>query len=73
MLIVSSTEGSLIINRLKAAFECCVFFDMFAIFVERRCTDGVEFTAREHRLEHVGGVHRTFGCPCHRRGGAFRQ
>ena len=48
-------------HRLKAALERGVLLDVLAILVERRRADGVQFAAREHRLQHVGGVHRSFG------------
>ena len=35
---------------------------MFAVFVQRRGANRMKFAASQHRLEHVGGVHRTFGC-----------
>src|SRR5262245_42524030 len=48
-------------RRLEAAFERGVFLDVFAVFVERRRADAVQFAAREHRLEQVARVHRAFG------------
>src|SRR5687768_4020782 len=51
------------VHRLKAALERCVLLDMLPIFVERRRADDVQLAAREHRLEHVAGVHRSFGLP----------
>ena len=30
-------------DGLKAAFECSVFFDMFAVLVESRCSDDLDF------------------------------
>ena len=48
-------------DRLEAAFEGGVLFDVFAIFVERGRADAVQFAAGEHRLEHVAGVHRALG------------
>ena len=43
-------------DRLEAAFQGGVFFDVLAIFVERRRADAAEFAAGERRLEQVGGV-----------------
>ena len=48
-------------DRLEAAFEGGVLFDIFAIFIEGGGTDGMEFAAGQHGLEHVGGVHRALG------------
>ena len=48
-------------HRLEAAFERGVFLDVLAVFVERGRADAVQFAAREHRLEHVAGVHRALG------------
>ena len=48
-------------DRLEAALERGVLLDVLAVLVERGRADGVQLAAREHRLEHVGGVHRAFG------------
>ena len=48
-------------HGLKAALKRRIFFYMFAILVERRGTHHAEFATREHRLEHIAGVHRAFG------------
>ena len=48
-------------HRLKTALERRILLDVFAILVERGGTDAVELTARQHRLQQVAGVHRTFG------------
>jgi len=45
MAIVSSTEGSRH-RSLKAAFQGRVFFDVLAIFIERRSADATELAAR---------------------------
>ena len=47
--------------RLETALERGIFLDVLAVFVERRGADAVQFTAREHRLEHVAGVHGALG------------
>ena len=49
-------------HRLKAAFERRIFFDVLAIFVERRRADGPQFATRQLRFHDIGGV-----------GGAFRR
>ena len=48
-------------DRLEAPLERGVLLDVLAVLVERGRADGVQLAAREHRLEHVGGVHRPFG------------
>src|SRR3546814_12003623 len=45
-------------DGLKAPLERGVLFDIFAIFVERRRADAVQFAACERGLEQVRGVHR---------------
>ena len=47
---------------LEASLEGGVLFDVFAIFVERRGADGVQFAASELWFEHIGSVCRAFGC-----------
>ncbi|CAB4940656.1 unannotated protein [freshwater metagenome] len=49
------------LDRLETAFERSVFFEMLAIFLERCCTDGLQFAASKHRLEDAGCVDCTFG------------
>ena len=46
---------------LKAALKCRVFFDVFAILVERGCADAMQLAPSQCRLEHVSGVHGPFG------------
>ena len=48
-------------DRLEAALQRGVLFDVLAILVERGGADAVQLAARQHRLEHVRGVHRAFG------------
>ena len=52
------------LDRLEAALEGGVLFDVFAVLVERGCADRLEFTAREHRLEDACRVDRAFGGTC---------
>ncbi len=40
-------------DRLEAPFQRRVLLDVLAVFVERGRADGVQFAARQHRLEHV--------------------
>ena len=48
-------------DRLEAPLERGVLLDVLAVLVERGRADRVQLAAREHRLEHVRGVHRPFG------------
>ncbi len=48
-------------DRLEAARQGGVLFQMLAVLVERGGADAVQLAARERRLEHVGGVHRALG------------
>ena len=48
--MVSSTVGSSTMYRLETALQRRVFFDIFAVFVERRRADAVQLAARQHRL-----------------------
>ena len=61
MLMVSSTLGSPTVHRLEAPLERRVLLDVLLIFVERGRADGVQLAARQHRLQHVRRVHRSFG------------
>ncbi len=47
-------------DRLEAALERGILLDVLAVLVERRGADGMQLAARQHRLEHVGRVHRAF-------------
>ena len=47
-------------DRLEPPLERRVLLDVLPIFVESGCTDCVELAPREHRLEHVRRVHRSF-------------
>ena len=45
-------------DLLEAALQRGVLLDPLAVLVQGGRTDQVQLTAREHRLEHVAGVHR---------------
>ena len=47
-------------DRLKSPRQRRVFFDVLAVFVERRRADAVQLAASERRLKHVGRIHRAF-------------
>jgi hypothetical protein len=48
-------------DGLEAPLQGGVLLDVLAIFVQRGGADGVQFAAGQHRLEHVGGIHRPLG------------
>src|SRR5262249_40982120 len=50
-------------NGLEAALQGPILLNVLAILVERRSADTLDFTTRQGRLEHVGGVHRAFSSP----------
>ena len=39
------------LDGLEAAFKRSVLFEVLAVFIERGCTNGLEFTTGKHRLE----------------------
>ena len=45
------------VHRLEAPLQGGVLLDVLAVLVERGGADRAQFSAREHRLEQVGGVH----------------
>ena len=47
-------------HRLEPPLERGVLLDVLAILVERRGADRMKLAAREHRLQHVRRVHRSF-------------
>ena len=47
-------------NNLEAPLEGSIFFDVFAVLVERGGADGAQLSASERGLEHVGGVDSAF-------------
>ena len=44
-------------DGLESALECRVLLDALAVLVEGSGADAVQLAARQHRLEHVAGVH----------------
>ncbi len=46
---------------MEASLERGVLFDVLAVLVDRRRANGLEFTAREHRLQDRGGVDGALG------------
>ncbi len=53
-------RGRLDHHRLEAPLERGVFLDVLPVLVEGRRADEVQLAPRQHRLEHVGGVHGAF-------------
>ena len=47
-------------HGLEAPLERRVLLDVLAVLVERRRADRVQLAARQHRLQHVRRVHRSF-------------
>ena len=60
-------------DRLEAAFQRGVFFDVLAIFVEGGRADAAQLAAGQRRFEHVGGVRRRLRPRPRRRWCAVRQ
>ena len=48
-------------DGLESAFEGCILFDIFSVFVQSCGPDAVEFTPSEHGFEHVACIHGAFG------------
>ena len=44
------------IDRLEASFEGGVFFDVLAVFIERRCADATELPPGELRFQKLGRI-----------------
>ena len=45
-------------HLLKSALERGVFFDVFAVFIERGRTDSMQLAAGQCRLEHIARIKR---------------
>ena len=58
---MSSTDGSPDVHLLEPTLERGVLLDVLAVLVERGRADQAQLAARQHRLDHVAGVDRTFG------------
>ena len=55
---------SLDLDRLEATLQGGILLDVFAVFVERRRADALEFAAAEGRLDDVGSVHGPLSGSC---------
>jgi len=48
-------------DRLEAALQGGVLFDVLGVFVQGRGADAVQLAARQHGLEQVAGIHAALG------------
>ena len=65
---VSSRLGRLDVDRLEPALQRTILLDMLAVLIERRGADALDFATRQRRLQHVGGIDRSFrGTGSHQR------
>ena len=48
-------------HLLKAPLQRRILFHILAVLVQGGGTDAVQLAARQRRLEHVAGIHRTLG------------
>ena len=56
------SHGGLIhLDGLEAALESGILLNVLAVFLSGGGTNGLEFTASQHRLQDGGGVNGTFG------------
>ena len=46
---------------LETALQCCVFFNIFPVLIQRGGADTVQLAPGQGRLQHVAGIHGTFG------------
>ena len=58
-------------DRLEAALQRGVLFDILAVLVEGGGTNAVQLTPGQHRFEQVAGVHGTLGFTCTHNGVQF--
>ena len=62
-LIGRLNAGLLHDDRLEAALQCRILFDILPVFGKGRGTDHLNFSPAEGRLQDVGGVHASLGIP----------
>ena len=46
------------LNRLEPSFQSRVFFNILTVFIQCGRTNTVQLAPRQHRLEHISGIHR---------------
>ena len=51
-------------NRLKPAFQGRIFFDVFAVFFQRRRTNELNLAPRQRRFQDIGGIDRALRAAC---------
>ena len=49
------------VHLLETSLEGRILFYILAIFIQRGCTNHVQFSTGKHGLNHVAGIHGTFG------------
>ena len=49
-------------DGLEAALKGGVFLDVLAVFIEGGRAYAMQFSARQHGFEHIGGIHCPLGC-----------
>ena len=47
-------------DNLETTFQCLVFLEIFLVFIERRGTDGPQFSSCQSRFQNIGGIHGPF-------------
>ena len=47
-------------NRLESTFQCCIFFNMLAVFVQCSRTDTLDIPTRQFRFQNIGRIQRAF-------------
>lgn len=50
--------GRIYFHGLESSFQRRVFFDVFAIFIQRRRTHALQLTPTQRRLDDIARVHR---------------
>ncbi len=49
------------VDLLETTLECSVFFNILLVLFEGGGANSVEFTASQHRLQHIGSIDSAFG------------
>jgi hypothetical protein len=55
-------------NRLESSLQGLVGLDVLAILIQCGGSDRPKFAPRKRRFQQVGGIGRSFGCPCSHKG-----
>ena len=51
-------------HRLETTFQSRIFFDPFAVFIQCRCPDALQLSARQCGFDDIGSIHRPFRTAC---------